>query len=211
MTLDSPLLDRIRTKCTEAGLVAAAGIYLAQGGGKYSATLVLGRDGAILACVKKMHITCVPQFYEQHYFTPGDEGFPVAETTAGRLGVVICYDRHYPESMRACALRGAQLILVPTANTRAENLEMFEWEMRVAAFQNNVFVAMCNRAGREGDMFFAGESLVVDPDGQVLARAGGQAQLLLADLDFDHIMRSRQARPYLTLRQPQLASYLWPA
>ena len=75
--------------------------------------------------------------------TPSEDGFKVFDTPFGKVGIVICFDRHLPESIRTCTLKGAQLIIIPTANTLAEPLEMFEWELRVQAFQNNVFVAMC--------------------------------------------------------------------
>ena len=91
-----------------------------------------------------------------------DVGFKVFETEFGKLGIVVCFDRHYPESIRTEALKGADLILIPTVNTKAEPSEMFEWEVRVQAFQNSTIIAMCNRVGAEGDMDFSGESIVVD-------------------------------------------------
>ena len=86
---------------------------------------------------------------ECDYYTPSEEGFQVFTTEFGKIGIVICFDRHLPESIRSCAAQGADLVIVPTANTKAEPLEMFEWEMRVQAYQNQTFVAMCNRVGKE--------------------------------------------------------------
>ena len=83
-----------------------------------------------------------------------DVGFKVFETEFGKLGIVVCFDRHYPESIRTEALKGADLILIPTVNTKAEPSEMFEWELRAQAFQNSTIIAMCNRVGAEGDMDF---------------------------------------------------------
>ena len=120
-----------------------------------------------------IHITEYPCFHEQGYYTPGDTGAPVYRTQAGAIGVAICYDRHYPEYMRALALGGADLVVVPQAGALDEWPEgLYEGEMRVAAFQNGYFVALCNRVGEEECLTFAGESFVCAPDGRVIgARA----------------------------------------
>ena len=100
-----------------------------------------------------------------------------AKCPCGKVGIAICFDRHLPESIRTCTRKGAQLIIIPTANTLAEPLEMFEWELRVQAFQNNVFAAMCNRVGREDKMYSCGQSLIVSPDGDILFKANAQSSL----------------------------------
>lgn len=99
---------------------------------------------------------------------------------------------------------GANLILIPTANTKAEPSEMFEWEVRVQAFQNSVAIAMCNRVACEGEMDFAGESIVVDANGDVLAKVGDAEQLLYVDIDLSDSMKIRQSRPYTNLRREEL-------
>ena len=97
-----------------------------------------------------VHITDYACFHEQGYYTPGDTGAPVYDTRVGRIGVAICYDRHYPEYMRALALAGAELVVVPQAGAVGEWPEgLYEAEMRVAAFQNGYFTALCNRVGKE--------------------------------------------------------------
>ena len=119
-----------------------------------------------------IHITDYPCFHEQGYYTPGDTGAPVYRTQAGAIGVAICYDRHYPEYMRALALGGADLVVVPQAGALDEWPEgLYEGEMRVAAFQHGYFVALCNRVGEEECLTFAGESFVCAPDGRIVARA----------------------------------------
>lgn len=150
-----------------------------------------------------VHVTSAPQFYELDYYTPSPDGFRVYDTSFGKIGVVICFDRHLPESIRTCAAMGAELVLIPTANLTTEPLDLFEWEIRVQAYQNNVFIAMCNRVGREGDVTFAGQSLVVDSEGQTLFKAGGEAGLVYCDIDLEKCKASRQARPYITLRRPE--------
>ena len=87
------------------------------------------------------------------------------------VGVVICFDRHFPESIRTCAMKGAELIIIPTANTKNEPTQLFEWEVRVAAMQNGAFIAMCNRVEQEGNMDFCGKFIVVDPNGDVIIKA----------------------------------------
>ncbi|MFN2302821.1 MAG: carbon-nitrogen hydrolase family protein, partial [Anaerolineales bacterium] len=141
--------------------------------------------------------------YEQDYFTPSDTGFQVYDTSLGKTGVVICFDRHYPESIRTCTLNGAQLIVVPVGVVKGEPLETFEWEMRISAFQNSVFIVMCNRVGVEHKIDFSGQSIVVNPNGDIVAKAGDQEQILYADIDLNEINRIRETRPYLKLRRPQ--------
>lgn len=142
-------------------------------------------------------------FTEQDYYTPSEDGFKVFDTPFGKIGIVICYDRHLPESIRTCVLMGAELVIVPTANTKAELLEMFEWEMRVQAMQNQVFIAMCNRVGTEGDMDFAGESLVIHPSGAVLKKADDTEQLLTCSIDLAEASSLRKKIPYLSTRRPE--------
>jgi N-carbamoylputrescine amidase len=116
---------------------------------------------------------------------------------------VICFDRHFPEAIRTCAAKGAELILVPAANTKIEPLDVFEAEMRAAAYQNNVFIAMCNRVGHEGNMDFAGESLVVDPYGRVILKADDKEGLLTCELNFDLVQEARRERPFIDMRRKE--------
>jgi N-carbamoylputrescine amidase len=127
-------------------------------------------------------------------------------TRAGRIGVAICYDRHYPEYMRALAVGGADLVLVPQAGALGEWPEgLFEAEMRVAAFQNGYFVALCNRVGAEDCLTFAGESFVCAPNGTVIARAPqGKESILYTDLDLAKVSRSHARRLFLRHRRPEL-------
>jgi predicted amidohydrolase len=201
MKIDHPVVKALQQNCRERGLVAVPNLYLEEEGKRYDASPIIDRDGAILGVSRMVHIVQAPFFYEQDYYTPSDTGFQVYDTSAGRIGVVICFDRHYPESIRACALKGAQLVVIPTANTRDEPLEFFEWELRVAARQSGVFIGMCNRVGTEHEMDFCGESLIVGPDGDVLAKADDTEQILYAEIDLDLMEKSREERPYLKLRR----------
>jgi beta-ureidopropionase len=204
--IDDALVQAMQQTCRELGLVDVPNLYLDEGGKRYDASPIIDSNGAILGVSKMVHVVQAPFFYEQDYYTPSDSGFQVYQTSAGRVGVVICFDRHYPESIRACALKGAELVVIPTANTRDEPLEFFEWELRVAARQSGVFVAMCNRVGVEQEMDFCGESLVVDPYGAVLAKADDTEQILYVEVERELIERSRKARPYLELRRPEFCA-----
>ena len=178
-------------------------MYLEQEGGRYDTSLWVDPQGNLLDTAEMVHIAQARQFYEQDYYEPSRTGFKVFDTPFGKIGIVICYDRHLPESIRTCALKGAQLILIPTANTKAEPMEMFEWEIRVQAMQNQVFVAMCNRVGLEGEMEFAGESLVVYPSGDVLLKADDREQLLTCEVDLREAAELRKKVPYIKTRRPE--------
>ena len=151
-----------------------------------------------------VHVAQAEQFYEQDYYTPSDDGFKVFDTEYGKIGIVVCFDRHYPESIRTEALMGADLILIPTVNTKAESSEMFEWELRVQAFQNSVAVVMCNRVGCEGEMDFSGESIAVDANGEVIAKADDEEQILYVDIEIRDSGRIRKSRPYTELRRTEV-------
>jgi predicted amidohydrolase len=139
----------------------------------------------------------------QDYYLPSDDGFHVFDTPFGKIGIVVCFDRHYPESIRTETLMGADCVLVPTVNVKAEPMEMFEQEIRVQAFQNSVFIAMCNRVGIEGSMAFAGESIVVSPQGEVIKKTDDLEQLICADIDLPQARRIRSEKPYTSLRHTE--------
>lgn len=204
MTQESAAVRKIRDACREAGIMASPNIYLEENGKRYDASLLIDVDGAVLGVQKMVHVAQADKFFEKDYYTPSDDGFHVFDTMHGRIGIVVCFDRHYPESIRTEALMGADVILIPTANTKAEPSELFEWEVRIQAFQNSVAVAMCNRVGREDAMQFSGESLVVDANGTVLLKAGDAEELLYAEINVKAIQTARAGRPYLTLRRTDM-------
>jgi len=189
--------------CRNRHIMAIPNIYLHQQGRLFDASLLIDDTGKVQGIQKMVHIAQAEQFYEQSYYTPSDDGFHVFATPYGNIGIVVCFDRHYPESIRTEALACADLIVIPTANTKAEPLEMFEWEIRVQAFQNSVFVAMCNRTGREGDMDFAGQSLVCHASGALLEKCDDSEGLLYAQLDISEAAQMRQSRPYTSLRRTE--------
>jgi len=200
--IDDDVVGEWRAACRKLNLVASPNIYLNENGKRYDASLLINAKGELMGISKMVHICQAPYFYEQDYYTPSDTGFRVYDTDIGKIGIVICFDRHFPESIRTCVLKGAQIILIPTANTTREPRELFEWELRVAAMQNAVYIACCNRVGVEDDMEFYGESVVIDPDGNIVAKAGETEQLLSADIDLSLVDVARKNRPYLELLRP---------
>ena len=201
-----PTVTAFRAKAKELNLVTIINLYEREGDRTYDSSPVIDADGTLLGVTRMIHITEYPCFHEQGYYTPGDNGAPVFDTKAGKIGVAICYDRHFPEYMRALAVNGADLVIVPQAGAVDEWPEgLYEAEMRVAAFQNGYFTALCNRVGKEDRLDFAGESFVCAPNGQVLARAAkGADDILYADVDFTQLKESNARQLFMKHRRPQL-------
>ena len=170
----------------------------------FNAYLFINSYGEIQGIQKMVHVAQEKQFYERDYYTPSDDGFKVFDTPFGKVGIVVCFDRHYPESIRTEAIMGADIVLIPTVNTKSEPSEMFEWELRVQAFQNSVAIAMCNRVGVEGEMDFSGESIVVDANGNVIAKADDKEQIIYVDIDLHASDTIRRNKPYTSLRRIEL-------
>src|SRR5688500_18392402 len=204
--IPGPITDQFSRKARELGVVVVLNLYERAGSQAFDASPVIDADGALLGTTRMIHITDYPCFHEQGYYTPGDTGAPVYRTRAGQIGVAICYDRHYPEYMRALALGGADLVVVPQAGSVGEWPDgLYEAEMQVAAFQNGYFVALCNRVGEEDCLMFAGESFVCAPDGRVLARApAGRDAVLASDFDIHDNAASHARRLFMQHRRPEL-------
>jgi N-carbamoylputrescine amidase len=201
-----PITDAFSAAAREHGIVVVLNLFERAGDECFDSSPVIDADGSLLGRTRMVHITDYDGFHERGYYSPGDTGATVYHTAVGRIGVAICYDRHYPEQMRALALRDADLVVVPQAGAVGEWPEgLFEAELRVAAFQNGYFTALCNRVGPEQRLVFAGESFVCAPDGRVVARAGsGTEEVLLTDLDLDEVPRSHARRLFLPDRRPEL-------
>ena len=201
-----PITDVFAAKAREFGVVCVLNLFERDGARTFDCSPVIDADGTLVGRTRMIHITEYACFHEQGYYTPGDTGAPVYRTKAGHIGVAICYDRHYPEFMRALALGGADLVVVPQAGAVGEWPEgLYEAEMRVAAFHNGYYVALCNRVGREEKLTFAGESFVCAPDGRVVARAGqGTDEVLHADVDFAQNAESHARQLFLRDRRPEL-------
>lgn len=201
---DSQYVKGICRACRENHIFATPNLYIEDKGHRYDMSLLIDDQGMIIGRQKMVHVAQCAMFYEQSYYTPSEEGFHVFDTRLGKIGIVVCFDRHYPESIRTEALRGAELIIIPTANTKSEPSALFQWEVKVQAFQNSVNVAMCNRVGLEDHMEFSGESLVAGFDGETIALAGDKEELLLAEVNLSEAANRRNQRPYTSLRRTGL-------
>jgi len=181
------------------------------GGLYHNTAVVFGPDGKILGTYRKMHIPDDPGFSEKFYFAPGDTGFQPIDTPVGRLGVLVCWDQWYPEAARLMALRGAEILVYPTAIglARSEKRELHRvqlgaWQtiQRSHAIANGVYVLSINRIGREDHLDFWGTSFVSDPFGRVVAQASiDKAEIVRATLDLDQIGTTRQHWPVLRDRR----------
>lgn len=206
-----PTTDRVAAAARELGLVTVFNLYEQDAEGRFfDSSPVIDADGSLLGVVRMVHITDYPGFHEQDYYHPGEAGWedgaPVFRTRACRLGVAICYDRHFPEQMRALGLAGAEVVAIPQAGTLGEWPEgMYQAEVRTAAFQNGYFAALANRVGEEGELAFSGESFVSDPEGRILARGRAMEEdLVTAELDLAAVPASTARRLFLKHRRPAL-------
>jgi N-carbamoylputrescine amidase len=211
-----PTTERLGQVAKEAGVVVVASLFERRAAGVYHNTAaVLDADGRLLGLYRKMHIPDDPLYYEKYYFTPGDLGFRTFETRFARLGVLVCWDQWYPEGARLTALRGAEVLLYPTAigwhpSEKAEYgiAQHQAWELmqRAHAVANGVFVGAVNRVGHEGDpqagLEFWGASFVSDPFGQVLARAAhDQEEILVVPCSRRRMEEVRRNWPFLRDRR----------
>ncbi len=203
--IPGPTSDRVAAAARELSLVTVFNMYEAgPGGRRFDSSPVFDADGSLLGVTRMVHIADFPGFHEKGYYHPGDTGAPVYPTRAGRVGVAICYDRHYPEYMRALAAGGAEVVVIPQAGALDEWPEgLFEAEVRAAAFQNGYWVGLCNRVGSEERLTFAGESFVVDPEGQVVARGRRlEEDLVIAEVDLARCAASTARRLFWRDRRP---------
>ena len=158
---------------------------------------------ALLGTYRKNHIPLSTKFYEKLYFKPGNLGYPVFETRFGRVGILICHDRHYPEGARALGLNGAEILLVPSATPTASlSVRVWEKELAAHAIFNEYFVAGLNRVGTEGDYTYYGRSVMFDPTGEIICQAGEGEECLIGEFDLDVIVERRRAWQFYRDRRP---------
>ncbi|UCE95762.1 MAG: carbon-nitrogen hydrolase family protein [Candidatus Bathyarchaeota archaeon] len=204
--IPGPTTELFSRKARDLQVVIVLNLYEREGSNAFDTSPVINADGEIVGKTRMIHIVDAPGFREKGYYTPGDLGAGVFDTAVGRVGVAICYDRHFPEYMRALALKGAELVIVPQAGAVNEwPLGIFEAELQVAAFQNGYFTALVNRVGKEEEVTFAGESFVTDPEGRIIAKASkGKDQILYADIDLRQVRNSPAQKHFLSDRRPYI-------
>jgi beta-ureidopropionase len=174
----------------------------------YNTAAVIDADGKYLGKYRKNHIPHVaPGFWEKFYFRPGNLGYPVFDTAYGKVGVYICYDRHFPEGARELGLAGAEIVFNPSATVAGLSEYLWKLEQPAHAVANGYFVGAINRVGVEGPWNigeFYGQSYFCDPRGQIVAIAPrDQDALVVADLDFDKIREVRNTWQFYRDRRPE--------
>jgi beta-ureidopropionase len=180
-----------------------------QEGVYYNTAAVIGRDGSYLGMYRKTHIPHVaPGFWEKFYFRPGNLGYPTFDLGFARIGVYICYDRHFPEGARALGLNGAEIVFNPSATVAGLSEHLWKLEQPAHAVANGYFVGAINRVGVEAPWNigeFYGSSYFCDPRGQIIAQASrDKDEVLTADLDLDKIGEVRKTWQFYRDRRPDL-------
>ncbi|MDD8026368.1 MAG: carbon-nitrogen hydrolase family protein [Acidobacteriota bacterium] len=203
-TVPGPLTEEFGALARKHGVVTVLNLFERDGDRTYDASPVIDADGRWLGTARMIHIMEGPGFHERGYYAPGEESRCVFPTAAGKIGVAICYDRHFPEYMRGLALLGTEIAVIPQAGVADEwGAGLYEGEVRVSALQNGYFAALCNRVGAEDDLSFTGESFVVDPNGAVLARAPrDRDHILFAACDLSLIEACHAHRHFMPDRRP---------
>ncbi len=209
--IPGPTTERFQALAKELNLVVVLPVYEVENDGEYYNTAaVIDADGTLLGKYRKHHIPNLPQFWEKFYFRPGNVGYPVFRTAVGRVGVYICYDRHFPEGWRELGLNNAQIVFNPSATKPGLSNRLWEIEQPAAAAANQYFIAASNRIGREYEEFgeeavqFYGRSYFVDPRGNFVGDIAStdEEELVVRDLDFDEIGRTRNDWQFYRDRRP---------
>ena len=204
---DGPTTQAMQALAKETGMVLVLPMFeMEQEGFYYNTAAVIDADGTYLGKYRKTHIPHVKGFWEKFYFRPGNTGYPIFDTKVGRIGVYICYDRHFPEGWRALGLKGAKIVFNPSATSRGLSMYLWNLEQPAAAVANEYFVGAINRVGREpfGDNDFYGSSYFVDPRGQKVGEAASDTneELIVRDLDLDMVEEVRKTWAFYRDRRP---------
>ena len=207
---DGPTVKLMQDVAKQHGMVLIVPIYEEeQTGIYYNTAAVIDADGKYLGKYRKTHIPHVaPGFWEKFYFRPGNLGYPCFDTAFARIGVYICYDRHFPEGARCLGLNGAEIIFNPSATVAGLSEYLWKLEQPAHAVANGYFVGAINRVGTEAPWNigeFYGQSYFCDPRGQIIAEGSrDQDELIVADLDMDKIREVRNTWQFFRDRRPDL-------
>jgi len=205
---DGPTVQMMQSVAKEKGMVLIVPVYEEEiSGVYYNTAAVIDADGKYLGKYRKTHIPHVaPGFWEKFYFRPGNLGYPCFDTAFARIGVYICYDRHFPEGARCLGLNGAEIIFNPSATVAGLSEYLWKLEQPAHAVANGYFVGAINRVGTEAPWNigeFYGQSYFCDPRGQMIAvGTRDQDELIVADLDMDKIKEVRNTWQFYRDRRP---------
>ncbi|MCB1553696.1 MAG: acyltransferase [Xanthomonadales bacterium] len=205
---DGPTVQLMQEVAKRHHMVLVVPIYEEdQAGIYYNSAAVIDADGRYLGKYRKHHIPhCLPGFWEKFYFRPGNLGYPVFDTAYAKVGVYICYDRHFPEGARALGLNGAEIVFNPSATVAGLSEYLWKLEQPAHAVANAYFIGAINRVGREAPWNigeFYGQSYFCDPRGQFLVTGSrDQDELVVAELDLDQIAEVRKVWQFYRDRRP---------
>jgi beta-ureidopropionase len=174
----------------------------------YNTAAVIDADGSVAGIYRKNHIPhCAPGFWEKFYFKPGNLGYPVFQTRYAKVGVYICYDRHFPDGARILGLNGAEIVFNPSATVKGLSQYLWKLEQPAHAVANQYFVAASNRVGTEGPWKigeFYGQSYICDPRGKLLkVGSPDKDEIVISDVDFDEILEVRKTWQFFRDRRPE--------
>lgn len=194
--IPGPTTDRMCELAKKFNMVIVVPMYeYVQPGIYYNTAVIIDADGAILGKYRKVHMPHVADCgHEKLYFKPGNLGFPVFDTRYCKLGVYICYDRHFPEGARILGLKGADLVFIPAATLKSVSSHLWHVEQRAHAIANGYYVGTCNRIGTErlADGVYYGSSYFVSPTGQILVQGSeDKDEIITAELDLSLIRKTR--------------------
>ncbi|TCC45298.1 acyltransferase [Kribbella capetownensis] len=207
-SVPGPTTERFAALAKELGMVMVLPVYeQEQPGVLYNTAAVIDADGKYLGKYRKNHIPQVKGFWEKFYFRPGNLGYPIFDTAVGRIGVYICYDRHFPEGWRALGLAGAKIVFNPSATSRGLSAYLWKLEQPASAVANEYFIGAINRVGIEsdfGDNDFYGTSYFVDPEGKFVGDVGHDhdPELIVRDLDLSLLDTVRDRWQFYRDRRP---------
>ena len=204
---DGPTVKMMQDLAKETGMVLIVPMFeIEQEGFYYNTAAVIDADGSYLGKYRKTHIPHVNGFWEKFYFRPGNTGYPIFDTAVGRIGVYICYDRHFPEGWRALGLAGAKIVFNPSATSRGLSMYLWNLEQPAAAVANEYYIGAINRVGKEpfGDNDYYGSTYFVDPRGQKVGDPASDTadEVVVRDLDLDLIEEVRQQWAFYRDRRP---------
>ncbi len=210
---DGATTKRFQELAEKHGVVLVLPMYEKEREGfLYNTAAVIDADGTYLGKYRKTHIPQVKGFWEKFYFRPGNLGFPVFETAVGKIGVYICYDRHFPEGWRALGLNGAQIVFNPSATSRGLSSYLWKLEQPASAVANMYYIGAINRVGIEdlGENDFYGSTYFVDPRGQFVGDvcSDQDEEVIIRNLDLDRIDEVRNQWAFYRDRRPDSYSGL---
>jgi beta-ureidopropionase len=207
---DGPTTRLMQDLAKETGMVLVVPMYEEEATGiYYNTAAVIDADGTYLGKYRKTHIPQVTGFWEKFYFRPGNLGYPVFDTAVGKVGVYICYDRHFPEGARMLGLNGAEIVFIPSATSRGLSQHLWKIEQTSHAIANGYFVGTINRVGIEeefGPNDYYGQSYFCTPRGEFVGEVGDpyKEELIIRDLDLDLIREVRNTWQFYRDRRPDL-------